>query len=85
MRTTIDFKDALMMELQARAARDKTSLKDEVNFCLERALGLDNRVSEVWKAEVHHLGGMKAEPGRIWELVDTLEAEAYAAKRELKK
>ncbi|MDA8409218.1 MAG: hypothetical protein M0001_02360 [Treponema sp.] len=85
MRTTVEYRDDLMVELQARAARDKLSLKDEVNVCLERALGLGTRAEEVFSVAEHHLGGAALAAGSVWELVDSLEAEAYVAKRDLGK
>lgn len=85
MRTTIDFRDDLLSELQIRVTRDKTSLKHEVNACLERALGFGVTAPAAWKARIHHLGGEGVEPGKVWDLVDSLEAEAYVAKRELRK
>lgn len=73
-----------MSELQARAARAGHSLKEEANLCLARALGLDPRAESPWSARTFAMGGATAELGRAWELVDALEEEAYAAKRELR-
>ena len=74
-----------MAELQSRAARDKLSLKDEVNVCLERALGFGTGSQQPFSLAEHHLGGTRIEPGAVWELVDSLEADAYVAKRDLSK
>jgi len=56
MRTTIDIRDDLMSELQNRAARDKATLKDEVNVCLERGLGLSKTSQPDWKARTYAMG-----------------------------
>ena len=85
MRTTVDIYDALMLELQERARLNNASLKDEVNACLERALGMGAAPAQPWVPRSHHMGGVGAEPGKVWDLVDALEAQAYAAKRELGK
>jgi len=85
MRTTIDFRDDLMYEIQARASRDKTTLKDEINTCLKRALSLADAHKPAFRVRTHHMGGLAVEPGRVWGLVDSLEAEAYTSKRELGK
>jgi hypothetical protein len=85
MRTTVDFRDDLMIELQQRAARYRTSLKDEVNACLDKGLGSYDSSGPAWKAKTYAMGGEGITPGKVWELADSLEAEAYAAKRELRK
>jgi len=85
MRTTIDFRDDLMSELQRRAAKDKATLKDEVNACLERGLGMAKTSQSDWKAKTHKMGGLNIDPRLVWKLVGALEAEAYASKRELGK
>lgn len=74
-----------MSAIQARALREGRSIKDEVNYCLERALGLGSRTTEPWEAKTYAMGGATADLGKAWELVDRLEEEAYTAKRELRK
>lgn len=83
MRTTIEISDILMSELQERAVRDGSTLKDEVNRCLAVGLGRDRGSRLPWRAETFHMGG--SIPDKALALADGLEMEAVVAKRELRK
>ncbi len=85
MRTTIDFRDDLMSELQERASKDGITLKDAVNNYL--ALALRGRAEDRprWKPKSYGMGGEAAAFRKAWKLVDALEEESMLAKRELRK
>lgn len=85
MRTTIDISDILMRELKERAARDSTTLKEEVNRTLERGLGRGAAGRSSWKPGSHRMGSPSADLNRAWEVAEGLEADAVIAKRELRK
>lgn len=85
MRTTIDFRDDLMAELQSRAARRRVTLKEEVNACLERGLGMSKPNQASWKVKTRKMGGINLDPGLVWDLLNAMEAEAYITKRDLAK
>lgn len=85
MRTTIDIADILMQELQNRAARDSSTLKDEVNRTLAKGLGLDAKDQAPWKPMRYRMGPPSADLDKAWELADGLEADAAIAKLELRK
>lgn len=74
-----------MYVLQERAAQDNLTLKDEVNACLERGLGMDKPSTQPWTPLTHHLGGAGLDLGKAWDMVAELEAQAYAVKRDLQK
>ena len=85
MRTTIDISDILMRELQDRAARDSTTLKEEVNRALEKGLGRGAAGRSPWKLVTYRMGPPSADLDKAWEVADSLEADAAIAKRELRK
>ena len=85
MRTTIDISDTLMLELQARAARDSTTLKEEVNRTLEKGLGLGSAGRSPWKLVSWHMGAPSVDLEKAWDVAEGLEADGAIAKRELRK
>jgi len=85
MRTTIDIADILMRELQDRAIRDSTTLKEEVNRTLEKGLGRDSADRSPWKPVSYQMGTPSADLDKAWEVAEVLEADAAIAKRELRK
>lgn len=85
MRTTIDISDILMRELQDRAARDSTTLKEEVNRTLEKGLGREAAGRSPWKPKSYRMGIPSANLDKAWEVAEGLEADAAIAKRELRK
>ena len=85
MRTTIDISDILMRELQDRAARDSTTLKDEVNRTLAKGLGRGAAGRSPWKPASYPMGTPTADLDKAWEVAEGLEAEAAIAKRDLRK
>ena len=85
MRITIDYRDDLMFVLQERAAQENLTLKDEVNACLERGLGMDKPSTHPWTPLICHLGGTRLDLGNVWEMVAELESQAYTVKRDLQK
>lgn len=74
-----------MRELQDRAVRDSTTLKDEVNRALAKGLGRDAVGRSPWKPVSYRMGTPSADLDKAWEVADNLEAEAAIAKRELRK
>ncbi len=85
MRTTVDYEDALMRALQERATRDGRTLKEEVNECLARGLGMAEPQASAWDPPAYSLGGAGLDHGKAWDLLDELDAQAYGVKRELRK
>lgn len=85
MRTTIDISDILMRDLQERAARDATTLKEEVNRALERGLGRVAVGRAQWTPVSYRMGTPSDDLEKAWSVAERLEAEAAIAKRELRK
>lgn len=85
MRTTIDISDILMRKLKDRAARDSTTLKEEVNRALKKGLGRGASGRSSWKPNSYRMGSPAADLDRAWEVAEGLEADAVIAKRELRK
>ncbi len=74
-----------MRELQDRAARDSTTLKEEVNRTLEKGLGRGTADRTPWKPKSYRMGIPTANLDKAWEVAEGLEADAAIAKRELRK
>jgi hypothetical protein len=85
MRTTIDISDILMREIQDRASRGSSTIKDEVNRALEKGLGLSAADRPTWKAKAYSLGAPSVDLEKAWYLAEDLETDAINGKRELRK
>jgi hypothetical protein len=85
MRTTIDIPDILVRELKNQAARDSTSLKEQVNRILEKGLGRGAAGRSSWKPVSYRMGCPSVDLDRAWEVAEGLETEAVIVKWELRK
>lgn len=82
MRTTFDVKDDLMYEVAARAAAEHRSLKDVVAEALALGLGKASGTLPVWTCPTHAFGSPQADYTKAWTLIDDLDADQVAEKRE---
>ena len=82
MRTTLDIRDALMLEISTRAAAEHRSLKDVVSEALALGLGRASGSLPVWSCPTHAFGPVQADYSKAWALIDDLEADLVAEKLE---
>jgi hypothetical protein len=85
MRTTIDISDELMSILQERTIAEKSTLKDEINLCLAKGLGVHDPQRAEIRLKTYQLGAQSADYAKAWAMVEELERVAVADKLELKK
>jgi hypothetical protein len=85
MRTTIEYDDALMQEISARAQKEHTSMKEILNRTLARGLGHCAENPPVFICPTRDLGRARRDIDRALRLADEQEEEAIAAKLELNK
>jgi len=80
MRTTLDLKDALMLEISYRAAAEHRSLKDVVSEALALGLGKASGRIPAWTCPTHDFGSPRADYTQSWALIDDLDADLVAEK-----
>jgi hypothetical protein len=82
MRTTLDLKDDLMREILARAASEQRSMKDVVGEALALGFGKASGTLPRWTCPTHDFGSPRADYTKAWALIDDLDADLVAEKRQ---
>ena len=82
MRTTLTLDDDLVEQLKERAHRSRRPFKDVVNETIRHGLGFSKPVKiPPFKVKPWNLGLPREYEGKLNQLVDKLEVEAYLQKR----
>ncbi len=88
MRTTLTLDPDVALKLKTRMAQQRAPLKEVVNAALRRGLSAEapSRPRKRFRVEPHSLG-LKAgiDAGRLNQLLDELDIEAFAAKTGVRK
>jgi len=82
MRTTVDLSDALMRDISLRAASESRSLKAVMSEALALGLGKAAGTVPVWTCPSHAFGAPLADYTKAWALIDDLDADQVAERRE---
>jgi hypothetical protein len=85
MRTTINIPDAIMRAVYAKAGEEHRPLKDVITELISAGLNKRNPPQSQWTCPVYDLGGTNFDYTKAWKLIDDLEADAVAEKRDLRK
>ncbi|WP_304224750.1 hypothetical protein [Gracilinema caldarium] len=85
MRTTITLPDDIMHSIYSIADEEKKSVKEVFTELLTIALHKKNPERGTWNCPAYDMGGAAFDYTKAWQLIDNLESDAVAEKRDMRK